>query len=116
MLDILIALAALIASFGSQVYLIKRLTAFIKEVSGLEGNPVRILAFFLGIVIGAVFLWPWVVLNPGLHISAYVLISVLFLVVAGLVASGDYDLDKEDDRDWRKEEVKRNDEWKKAQK
>lgn len=99
MIEILLALAALVAAFASQVYLIKRLTAFVKEVSGLKGNAVRILAFAIGVIIGAIFLWPWIVLNPGMHISVYVLISVLFLLVAGLVASGDYDL-REDEGKW----------------
>lgn len=108
MLEILLSLAALVAAFASQVYLIKCLTAFVKEVSGLKGNAVRILAFCVGLVIGALFLWPWVVLNSGLHLSVYVLISVLFLIVAGLTASGGYDLANDPDTKWRRQEEELN--------
>jgi len=93
--DILFGFLALVAMFTTQVYLVKRITAFVKDMSGLQGNNVRLLAFCVGVAIGVVFLWPWVVMNPGYHISIYVLTSVLFLIVAGLTASGDYDFEKE---------------------
>lgn len=93
--DILFGFLALVAMFATQVYLVKRLTAFVKELSGLSGNGARALAFGVGAVIGGLFLWPWIVLNPGYHVSIYVLTSVLFLIVAGLTASGDYDLQEE---------------------
>jgi len=98
-INIFLMLAALVAAFGGQVYLVKRLTAFVKEVSGLTGSAVRLVSFVIGALIGALFLWPWVVMNPGYHLSIYVLISVLFLVVAGLTASGDYDINNEVDKD-----------------
>jgi len=91
-LDILTMLVGLIAAFASQVYLVKRTVEFAKGVTGWKDNKVRWLSFGIGFFIGALFLWPWIVLNPGLHISFYVVIGVLFLLVAGLVASGDYDL------------------------
>lgn len=93
--DLLFGFLALVAMFATQVYLVKRLTAFVKEMSGLTGNAARGLAFGVGVVIGALFLWPWIEFNPGLNISVYVLTGVLFLVVAGLTASGDYDLEQE---------------------
>ena len=93
--DILFGFVALVAMFGGQVYLVKRLTAFVKEVSQLVGNSVRMLSFGVGVAIGLLFLWPWIVLNPGYHVSIYVLTSVMFLIVAGLTASGDYDIEAE---------------------
>jgi len=94
--DILFGVGALVAMFASQVYLVKRLTAFVKELSGLDGNSVRLLAFVIGAVIGGLFFWPWVEMNPGMNLSIYVLTGVIFLLIAGLTASGDYDLSKED--------------------
>lgn len=95
MLDILMMLGTLVAAFASQIYLVKRLAAFVKELSGLKGNAIRGVSFIAGLGLGALFLWPWIELNPGLNVSAYVLIGVLFLVIAGLTASGDYDLSSE---------------------
>ena len=95
LLDVLKIVGVLVTAFGTQNYLIKRLTAFVKELSGLKGNAVRGVAFIVGAALGGLFLWPWIVLNPGLHISIYTLIGVLFLGIAGLAASGDYDLSNE---------------------
>ena len=93
--DLLFGLGVLVAMFGAQVGLVKRLTAFVKEVSGFKGNAARLTAFVVGVVIGGLFLWPWIELNPGYNISVYVVTGFLFLVVAGLTASGDYDLSNE---------------------
>lgn len=97
--NILFGFLALVAMFGGQVYLVKRLTAFVKEVSGLTGNAVRLLAFGIGVILGVLFLYPWIVMNPGYHFSVYLLTSVLFLIVAGLTASGDYDITNEIDKE-----------------
>jgi hypothetical protein len=96
-LDILFGFGILVAMFGGQVYLVKRLTAFVKEVSGVSGNAARLLAFVVGLALGALFLWPWIEMNPGWNVSIYVLTGVLFLIVAGLTASGDYDYENEHD-------------------
>jgi hypothetical protein len=96
-LDILFGFAALVAMFGSQVYLIKRLVAFTKEATSIQGSAVRWLSFGIGAVIGGLFLWPWIELNPGYPLSVYVLNGTLFLLMAGLTASGDYDLGTEKD-------------------
>jgi len=93
--NILFGVGTLAAMFVGQVKLIKSLTAFIKEASKLEGGKVRLLSFGIGVVSGAFFLWPWIELTPGLPLSVYVLTGVLFLLTAGLTASGDYDLTKE---------------------
>lgn len=95
MLDILGLFVGLLASFALQVGIVLASVSFVKELFNLKGNKVRGVAFLVGLFFGAVFLWPWIVLNPGLHLSFYVLISVLFLVTAGLVASGYYDLKQE---------------------
>ena len=96
MLEILAMFAGLVAAFASQVYLVKRLVAFFKEATGLAGSWMRWLSFAVGSGLGALFLWPWIELNPGLNTSVYVLIGVLFLFVAGLTAAGDYDLSVSD--------------------
>ena len=90
--SLLTPVVSLVAAYGSQVLIVKRLVAFIKEISGLDGWKVRLLSFGVGLVSGGLFLWPWVELNQGLPVSVYILTGTLFLVTAGLVASGDYDL------------------------
>ena len=87
--------ASLLVAFGSQVYLVKRLVAFAKELTGWGGSAVRALSFVIGALIGGLILWPWIETNPGLPVSFYVIIGVLFLLTAGLTASGDYDLNVE---------------------
>ena len=95
MQSLLIPVATLAAAYGSQVLIVKRLVAFIKEVTGLDGWKVRLLSFGIGLLSGGLFLWPWIELNPSLPLSVYVLTGTLFLATAGLVASGDYDLKAE---------------------
>lgn len=90
--NLLLGFGVLVGMLGSQIYLIKRTTAFVKEMVKLEGNKVRLLAFGVGVVYGGLFFWPWVEMNPGLSLSVYVPTGVMFLIVAGLSASGDYDL------------------------
>lgn len=97
MLGIMAQLVSLVAAFGSQVYLVKRLVAFVKEATSTEdyklaAYKVRLLSFGIGAGLGGLFLWPWVELNPGMNTSVYVLVGVLFLGIAGLTASGDYDV------------------------
>lgn len=94
--NILVGLASLAALFGSQVYLVKRFVEFIKGVSGLKGSAVRLLSFGVGMALGGLFYWSWLELFPGLDLSAYVLTGVLFLLMAGLTASGDYDLNHDE--------------------
>lgn len=93
--DLLFGLVALVAMFGAQVAIIKRLTAFVKEMLNLKGNAARLTSFGVGLASGALFLWPWIEMNPGYSVSVYVVTGVLFLVIAGLTASGDYDLTNE---------------------
>lgn len=94
-IEILFGLVGLIALFSGQVMLIKRFVAFLKVSLSLRGNAVRLVSFAVGVVIGVLFFWPWVELNPDYHLSVYILTGVLFLLLAGLTASGDYDLKSE---------------------
>ena len=91
--NILVLLAGLIAAFATQVYLIKRLVAFVKKQSGWKGNALRWTSFGIGVVLGSLFLWFFVdTAGIVLPLSGYTLIGTLFILTAGLVASGDYDL------------------------
>lgn len=94
-IEILFGLVGLIALFSGQVMLIKRFVAFLKVSLSLRGNAVRLVSFAVGVVIGVLFFWPWVELNPDYPLSVYILTGVLFLLLAGLTASGDYDLKSE---------------------
>lgn len=96
--NLLVGFGVLVGMLASQIYLIKRTTAFVKEMVGLDGNKVRLLAFGVGVIYGGLLFWPWVEMTPGLPLSVYVPTGVMFLIVAGLSASGDYDL-RNDERE-----------------
>lgn len=91
--NIAVLLGGLIAAFATQLYLIKRLVAFIKKLTGWSGNAIRGVSFATGVALGSLFLWFFYdTAGIVLPLSGYVLIGVLFILTAGLVASGDYDL------------------------
>ena len=89
-----ISIAILIAVFSAQVYTIKRLVAYLKDALHLSGNATRLMSFAVGLITGALILWVFIDYTPGLKTSEYVFIGAFFLVISGLVASGDYDLNK----------------------
>lgn len=94
-LEALTAVGTLIAAYGSQIYLVKRLVAFVKEATGFKDNVVRFISFFIGAALGGLFFWTWIEANPEMEMSAYILTGTLFLLTAGLTASGDYDIKEE---------------------
>jgi len=91
--NIFTMLAVLLAAFATQMYLIKRLVAYIKEMTGWKGNAARGMSSGVGAILGGLMLWVFLDFNTvPLPLSATVLLAVLFIVISGLVASGDYDL------------------------
>jgi len=91
--NIFTMLAVLLAAFATQIYTIKRLVAWIKEMTGWKGNTLRGVSSGIGNALGGLMLWVFLDFNTvPLPLSATVLLAVLFIVISGLVASGDYDL------------------------
>lgn len=93
--DLFAIVATLVGLFKAEEYFIKRFVAFVKEVSGLQGNAARLLSFSVGVVFGALILLAWWSLTPGLAPAFYAIIAVFYCCTAGLIASGDYDLNNE---------------------
>ena len=90
--EIAVLIGGLIAAFASQKYLIQRAVEFIKGAFPISGRQVKLAAFLVGAFIGVLFLWVFYDLYPEMVLSVRVLIGVIFVLTAGLVASGDYDL------------------------
>jgi len=61
---------------------------------GISGNAAKVVSFIVGLLVGGLFYWVFVDFNPELILSVKILIGVMFLLVAGLTASGFYDLKK----------------------
>lgn len=82
----------LVLAFGTQITLVLGIVALIKEATGIQGWVVRIVSFVIGLIPGGLFLWVFIESVPDLPLSNKVLIGFLFMVAAGLSASGLYDL------------------------
>jgi len=77
----------LMENFIMWLGVIAALVAFFKEMLGMEGNSVRLLSFVIGIVLAGVFYVSYLIPEIAPYVE-----GGFFILSAGLIASGFYDL------------------------
>ena len=93
----------LMDNFVMYLGVIAALVAFFKEAFSLEGNKVRIMSFCIGLVVAGVFYAGYLFPVVGPYVE-----GLFFVIGAGLIASGFYDLTgqvAEGIRGWKSEEL-----------